>query len=203
MIKAYVFDQDGTLYPKNSPLSYALRQRTKQWISESLGLTRERVDELYVELQKRYSHPYHGFLSLGLKPEEYLAEVFEKVNPSDFFGSNSTLITLLKQITFPKYVVSLASYNYSIRLQRSLGIDKLLTGFFSVIDFPPDYSKLDAYALIRKTNNLEAKEILVIGDNFDLDIKPALENCYQALLVTMVNERVCETIPDIYAISPK
>ena len=71
MIQAYIFDQDGTLYPKKSKLTNALRERTKQWISESLDITRGEVDSIYARLPKEFPHPYHGFLSLGLSPEEY------------------------------------------------------------------------------------------------------------------------------------
>jgi len=84
MIHAYIFDQDGTLYPNKGTLTDALRERTKQWISERLHINRKDVEELYARLSEQFPHPYHGFLSLGLSPEEYHKEVFDKVDP-DFY----------------------------------------------------------------------------------------------------------------------
>lgn len=43
MIKAYIFDQEGTLYPKKSNLTDALRERTKEWLSESLSVAEQKL----------------------------------------------------------------------------------------------------------------------------------------------------------------
>lgn len=182
-MKAYIFDQDGTFYPKDHEITYALRTKTKEWISRTLNLTKEEVDKLYKELPQKYPHPFDGFTSLGLNLDEYHKEVFDKVDPSLYLHKDTKLVNVLRVIDSPKYVVTLASTNYSFKLQKALGIDELIDNSFSLIDFLPTHSKLNAYEHIRKQLLLEPKEICVVGDNLQVDIQPALEKGYFTLLV--------------------
>jgi len=183
MTKAYIFDQDGTLYPKNSKLAYALRERTKEWISERLGLVRKDVDIIYSRLPDEFPHPYHGFLSLGLSPEEYHREVFDKVDPALFLGKDNELVTLFSKISVPKFVVTFASSGYSKRLQQIVGVYDLIEKTISAIEHPLTYSKAEAYNLIKKNLRITAGKICVVGDNLLTDILPAAENGFKTILV--------------------
>lgn len=188
MIKAYIFDQDGTLYPKKSKLTDALRERTKEWITQSLDMTREEVDSIYAKLPEDFPHPYHGFLSLGLSPEEYHREVFDKVDPALFLGKDNRLMTLFSKISVPKFVVTLASQGYSERLQQRLGVYDLIERTISAIEHPPTYSKAEAYKLIKKQLGITADEIYVVGDNLSTDVLPAVENGFKGILVDSTTE---------------
>ncbi|MFW9876177.1 MAG: HAD family hydrolase [Candidatus Thorarchaeota archaeon] len=183
MIKAYVFDQDGTLYPKCSKLTNVLRERTKQWISESLGITREEVDSIYGRLPKEFPNPIHGFISLGLSPEEYHKEVFDKVDPTQFLCKDDRLITLFSDLSVPKFIVTFASLDYSERLQQVLGIYDLVKQTISAIEYPPTYSKAEAYESIRKNLRISANDVCIIGDNLSTDVLPAIENGFKGILV--------------------
>lgn len=183
MIRAYIFDQDGTLYLKQSRLTYALRERTKEWISGSLSMAREEVNTLYAKLPKDFPHPYHGFLSLGLSPEEYHKEVFDKVDPTLFLDKDNRLVNLFARISIPKFVVTLASLGYSEKLQRRLGVYDLVERTISAIEHPPTYSKLQAYESIRKNLGINANEICVVGDNLSTDILPAIEKGFKAFFI--------------------
>ncbi len=183
IIRAYIFDQDGTLYPKKSTLTDALRERTKQWISERLNLSRQKVEELYAQLPERFPHPYHGFLSLGLSPEEYHQEVFDKINPAFYLDKDKKLTALFEKISKPKFVVTFASVNYSHRLQDRIGIHGLVERIVFAIDYPPTYSKSEAYNSIRDELGLNASEICVVGDNLYTDVLPAKENGFRTVLV--------------------
>jgi FMN phosphatase YigB (HAD superfamily) len=202
MTKAYIFDQDGTLYPKKSKLTDALRKRTKEWILESLGMTREEVDSLYAKLPKDFPHPYHGFLSLGLSPKEYHREVFNKVDPTLFLDEDNRLVNLFARISVPKFVATLASFGYSERLQQRLGIYDLVERTISAIENPPTYSKLEAYESIRKNLGISANEICVVGDNLSTDILPAIENRFNAFFVDSVRVSPTEfhRIDNIYSL---
>lgn len=182
-MKAYIFDQDGTLYPKDSELTYILRTMTKEWISRRLCLTKEEVDRLYNDLPKKYPHPFDGFVSLGLSIKDYHEEVFDKVDPSLYLSRDIKLINLLEILCSPKYVITLASIDYSSKLQRALGIEKLINGCLSLISFSPAHSKLNAYEHIRKKLSLDPKEVCIIGDNLQVDILPALGRGYCTILI--------------------
>ena len=202
MTKAYIFDQDGTLYPKKSKLTDALRERTKEWISESLSMTREEVDSIYARLPKEFPHPYHGFLSFGLSPEEYHREVFEKVDPTKFLSQDDKLVELFSKIAQPKFIVTFASLGYSARLQEKLGVYGLVRQTISAIECSLAYSKAEAYESIRNELGVPANEICVVGDNLSTDVLPAVENGFRAVLVDSFRESSTEfqCISSIYGL---
>ena len=70
MIKAIIFDQDGTFYPKDHKLTLELRRKTKKWISEKLNKSDSEVDELYSKLPIKYPNPLEGYSSIGLDIKE-------------------------------------------------------------------------------------------------------------------------------------
>lgn len=183
MIKVCIFDQDGTLYPKENDLTNVLRKKTKQWISTKLGICREKVEELYRQLPNQYPNPFLGFLSLGLSPEDYHKEVFDKTDPESYLERDERLITLLKRITIPKIIVTFSSNNYSNKLKKAIGINDLIDKTFSAISYPPNYSKADAYIWISKKYDVNLSEICVIGDNYLTDTLPALEIGSNAILI--------------------
>jgi len=202
MIKAYIFDQDGTLYPKNSELTNALRKRTKKWISERLGIGKEEVESIYARLPNEFPHPYHGFLSLGLSPEVYHKEVFDKVDPALFLDKDSALIDLFSKISVPKFVVTFASLKYSKRLQQWLGVYDLVEKTISAIEYPPTYSKVRAYESIREYLEVTANEICVVGDNLLTDIIPAIDCGFKAVFIGTIKELSTDfySINDIYSL---
>jgi len=183
MIEAYIFDQDGTLYPKENKLFHILRVKTKQWLMKSLKINRDEVEELYKFLPKNYPHPFEGFASLGLTVEEYHKEVFDNISPEEYTKKDEKLVELFKSIKVPKYVVTLASKNYSFKLQKALGIEKLIDNSVFVIDFFPKCSKIFPYKYINKKLNIDPKKICVVGDNLEVDIIPALEGSFQTILI--------------------
>ena len=187
MIKAYIFDQDGTLYPKKNKLTVRLRERTKQWISEKLNLSKLEIERVYEKLSEEFPHPYHGFLSLGLSPEQYHKEVFDIIDPKRYLDRDEKLVNLFKRIPDRKFIVTLASLNYSIKLQRRLGIHGLVENTTSAIDYPLTYSKSEAYISIRDSLGLDSSEICVIGDNLVIDILPALENGFRSVLIGRID----------------
>ncbi|MGV8162390.1 MAG: HAD family hydrolase [Candidatus Nanoarchaeia archaeon] len=172
---AYIFDQDGTFYPKNHPLTLALRTKTKEWIKNSLNISQTEIDKIYHDLPLKYAHPYIGFESLGLSAKDYLSEVFDKTNPATHIFRNEELISILSSIKPPKFVVTLASLAYSSHLQKTLGINNALDRTFSAINQERPYSKKQIYIEICKNIHAEPSTVMVIGDNYELDIVPAIE----------------------------
>lgn len=144
---------------------------------------KEEVNTLYAKLPKDFPHPYHGFLSLGLSPEEYHREVFDKVDPTLFLDEDDLLVNLFTRIYVAKLIITLASLSYSESLQQRLGVYDLVERTISTIEHPPTYSKLEAYESIRKHLGINANKICVIGDNFSADILSAVENGFKTFLL--------------------
>ncbi len=182
-IKCFIFDQDGTFYPEKSILTNILRKKTKNWIMERLSLNKEEVEKLYRKLPKKYPNVLEGFQSLGLSIRDYHQNVFNITKPDKFFSRDKKLISTIKELKGEKFVVTFSSKKYSKALQKTLGIYKLIKRTYCSIDFLPETSKLFVYEHIRKKNGLKREQILIVGNNLEVDIIPALNKGYKAFLI--------------------
>jgi FMN phosphatase YigB (HAD superfamily) len=178
-----IFDQDGTLYPNQSRLAQALRNQTKQWLAERLGLARESLDALYPRLGRRFPHIFDGLEALGLSIEEYHRAVFDAVDVEALIEPDHTLVALLRRLPQPKYIVTLAPRRYSERLQRRLGLEGLIRATYCVAEQPVS-SKAYCYRAIAQHERLEAAAVYVVGDNLDVDVLPAIALGCQALHIS-------------------
>ena len=172
MIKLIIFDQDGTLYERNNELMLYTRKLTKEWIMKSLNLNEMEVEKIYEELPKKFPNPYLGFISLGLKVEDYMSEVFDKISPENFLEFNPEIYNFFRENNIPKALVTFASPKYTEKLQKKLKIFDC----YSKIVFGKDlktYSKDEAYSEIMRIFNLKSDEVCVVGDDYENDIKTA------------------------------
>ena len=183
MIKLIIFDQDGTLYERNNKLMLYTRKLTKEWIMKSLNLNNIEVEKLYEELPKKFPNPYLGFMSLGLKIEDYMSEVFDKINPEEFLEFNPKLYNFFKNVKIPKVLVTFASPKYTMKLQETLKIYNC----YSKIIFGKDLktcSKGEAYKKLINLFGLNSNEVCVVGDDYENDIKPARELGCETIWIT-------------------
>lgn len=174
MIKLIIFDQDGTLYEKDNELMLHTRKMTKKWLMKSLNLDNIEVEKIYEELPKTFPNPYLGFMSLGLKVEDYMNEVFEQINPENFLEFNENVYQFFRNNKIPKALVTFASPTYTEKLQKTLKI----YDYYSKIVFGKDlktYSKGEAYGNLIDLFELKCDEVCVVGDDYENDIKPARE----------------------------
>lgn len=200
--KCIIFDQDGTLYPKDNPLALALRVRTKSWLMHKLNLSYEEVEELYQNLKIDFPNPFLGFQSIGASVLEYHEQVFNSIYPSDYLSYDHKLVSLLQKLAQIKYIVTFASPLYSEALQKCLGVMPFSEKTYYVNNFPDEFSKRRCYQTIAQSLRMTSSAICVVGDNFELDIIPAIELGCKAVHVS--NEPILgahETIPVIYELS--
>ncbi len=184
MIKIIIFDQDGTFYNPKHKLTIELRKKTKKWISNSLKINKKDVEKIYEKLPKKYPNPLEGFSSIGLLSKDYLEEIFNKTDLNNYLKKDFQLIDVLKKIKQDKYVVTIASFSYSLKLQKILGIKKFIKKTYSLGEKYPQYkSKFEIYELIRKLSGLSKKEILIVGDNYKVDLMDAHNQGYNVLIV--------------------
>lgn len=179
-----IFDQDGTLYPSDSALSKKLSDLTKHWLMRSLNIDQTNIEAAYSFLQKKYRHPYHAFFSYGLSIKEYHENVFNSVDLATYVGIDLKLANMLDKLPQQKFVVTLAPPKFSIELQKRLGILSYFSSTVYAQDFPTEYSKKDCYKGIAEKYGFSKDEICVIGDNYYLDILPAIDLGYKCIHVT-------------------
>jgi len=198
-IKCFIFDQDGTFYPEESVLTNALRKKTKNWIMKRLSLNKREVEKLYRKLPKKYPNALEGFLSLGLSIKDYHKNVFDTIKPQKYLSKDKKLISTIKELKGEKFIVTFSSKKYSKDLQKTLGIHKLIKRTYYSIDFLSKTSKLFVYEHIRKKNRLKRGQILIVGNNLEVDIIPALNKGYKVVLIGKPIKKVkVKSIKNIY-----
>lgn len=160
-----IFDLDDTLY-QNRRLSQRNTDLTKSWIKEELGLDEKELESMYEKLPEEYPNPLKGIKSLGLSTQEYYDNVFRRIEPAKYISENPKLEKGLKKLDREKVVISFASKDYCKEVLDVLGIEKHFEKVLSASQF--ESSKKRAYT------NIKNPEI-VIGDNYNADLKPAME----------------------------
>ena len=197
-IKCFIFDQDGTFYPEKSELTDALREKTKEWLMNRLSLSRKEIEKLYRKLPKKYPNALDGFQSLNLSIKDYHKSVFDATSPPKYISKDERLISILKRLEGNKFVVTFSSKKYSKSLQKTLGIYNLIKKTYHSIDFLLETSKLFIYEYIRKKNKLKKEEVLIIGNNLEVDIIPALNEGYNVILINATKKFKVQSIINIY-----
>ena len=188
-IKMLVFDQDGTLYSSENDLILETRKRTKHWLSNKLKKDLKEIDELYEKLPKKYANPYLGFCSLGCSIDEYMSEVFDKIEPGEFLDFNQMLYSFFKQNKQLKALVTFSSPNYTIKLQETLKLKDFYDRILYVKDFET-YSKGQCYEQLAKEFNIKCEEMCIIGDNYYNDILPAQQLGCETVLISSKIEKL-------------
>lgn len=174
-----------------------MRQLTKEWLINALGLQEVEFSTFYAELIHRHPYPFQGMASLGFSVQDYYKNVFEKLDPYKHLLPDKKLQELLKRLKVPKYVVTLAQPDYSRKVQKALEIADLLDGVLFMADFK-EPSKLAAYEAVSKKLAIAPENICVVGDNFEIDILPAISAGYKTVLISEEKRTETRSIKSVY-----
>lgn len=192
-VKMFIFDQDGTLYPNSHELFQYTRVKTKEWLSNKLKLGIEEIEKIYKILPKKYPNPYLGFLSLGCSVEEYMSEVFDKIDPSKFLTFNPILYEYFLNNKFLKVLVTLASKQYTEKLQETLKLREQYDEILYLADFKT-YNKKQCYEKLSNEFNIAYSEMCVIGDSYENDIIPAQQLGCKTVLISSSKKNIDDII---------
>lgn len=188
-----VFDLDGTFYPKESSITFRVRESVIKLIAIRNNILYDDAKKIYGELPKRFVNPYDGLASVGVRPEEYKC-VFDSVSTEIDFVKDQLLLELLENLSnyAEIYVVSLSSEVYAKRMLTCLGIDKVVSRVLCV----NEYSGYSKYLILKKI--AEEKPYVKkfsIGDDENIDLIPAKDLGYETYKVDFSKEQM-----DIYSI---
>lgn len=194
--KLLIFDQDGTLYPRNSSLMKYTRIKTKDWIAKELNISCEEVEKMYAKLPIEYPNPYLGFMSLGCKVSDYMSEVFDKIEPQDFIEFNRELYMFFKNDNIKKALVTMSSKTYTKKLQECLKLYNFYDSILYVNEFET-YNKKEGYEKLAKVFNVSYPEICVVGDSIENDLKPAKDIGCKTVLISEYANKEYRTVKNI------
>lgn len=195
-IKMIIFDQDGTLYSKNSDLIKYTRAKTKKWLSYKTNKTLSEIEDLYIVLQEKYPNPYLGFESLGCSVQEYMEDVFDKIHPEFFLEFNPVLYDFFKNNGLKKALVTFSSPRYTEEVQEVLKIKDFFDSILYVKD-SKTYNKKECYEKLANLFNIDFAEICVIGDSYYNDIVPAQQLGCKTILISDKKTKAVDTISSI------
>lgn len=196
MPKAYVFDQDGTLYPRDSRLYRVTSQTTKEWLIKRLDIDRFDAEQLlYKKLPLQYPNSLNGFASLGLTVEDYHTSVFNITNVSRFLVKDQKLIETLSTLNGVKCLMTFSSEKFSKQVLDILGVSHIFEMSLFAKDLDGSHDKIVAYEKIRTRYGLEPSDICIVGDNLHVDLLDAQSNGYMCVLVSPENfEEKCDIL---------
>ena len=184
MIKAFIFDLDGTVYPRKSPLFAAMSLRMKRWFQGQVGIGDDDLDAWYEWQKTEYPTPLSGVQAFGLSASAFHEEVFGQLNPEQYLSVDTELQGMLSRLPGRKFIVTLSQHDYAARVLQALGIRQY---FPEILVHGRDWqttSKLDAYEAIRKVYGLVPAEICVVGDNPRIDLMEAAKAGYRSVAVS-------------------
>lgn len=162
-----IFDQDGTLYPKNSNLWLELSKRTREWLCKRGNMN----ESDFQKFKLRFPDFHEGlaFMWLDLKMWQHEVQKGMLQDIDNLLIADNDLAKLIASIEYT-YVVTFSCEAFSERVLEVLGISNLLNSRFS-LDQP---RKWEIYEFIQRQHQCQSSDILVLWDNYIADLRPAV-----------------------------
>ena len=183
-IKKYIFDQDGTLYTKNSPLWLNLSEKTKEWVIEITWMNEVEFNDFVLNnpdfvlwLQKIWTWLIDWHQAVQFR-------IIEQINK--LLWVNINLSWILKWLP-ESYLVTFSSREFSEKVIETL----LLDDYFQWKYYINTGTKESAYKEILWSEN--PSRVLVIWDNLGADLLPAVKLWMQTMLIDP-NKDICSQI---------
>lgn len=144
-LHTFFLDLDDTLYPPESGLWAAIRERIDAFIQNRLGFSPSEASQLRATLSARYGTTLRGLEALyDVRAEEYL-EFVHDVRVSDFVRPDPSLAELLNTYPQRKIVLTNSSAEYAGRVLAALGVQDCIERIIDINDLAP-YCKPQAQA---------------------------------------------------------
>ena len=185
--KVVVFDFDHTLY--NNVVYEDWQNYCTKGLRRLLSFLDEVTIEKIINNQKEFGdlNIIQTLIEQGLSVDDWIN--YRKQNLRSFDISNATAVnkTVLKEFA-DKYILYIVSHNQRFDVERVAKAMKINLKMFKDIltnTFKDGlFSKKYLYNKIIEREKIKPDELFVIGDDYEYDIKPALEICARGQQVT-------------------
>lgn len=200
MLKRIIFDLDDTLIPWQSKYNLAFAEALKE---HQLNLDYSLVSELISTYYNYYSRTTINDMIEHIK-RVYGAKVDEKFiltwlqKLGKMSSIDSTLIKTLEYLEKKYELVVLTNWFYESQFKR-LQTAQIASYFIDVIG-GDDYLKPNPLSFMMALGNNRSRDCLMVGDNYEIDIKPAQMLGLQTCLISSEKTNKCLTIPNVYAL---
>lgn len=184
MIKRLIFDIDGTLI-RNVNFDKQVENTLKK-----LGIFTNENKAKFIEAMLTYEDYYtsydrtnytnHIAKNIGIELDERFLQIYFEELKTAIPKSNVKLKETLTKLSLYFELVLLSNYFKESQINRlaSMGISKLFTNFYG-----ETLNKPNPKIFLESIGSYKREECVMIGDNLDLDIKPANELGINTILV--------------------
>lgn len=204
MIKRIIFDLDNTLIMwKNEYLKYTKNVLEKYNIPYDDKLI-QKIDNAIDSYEKYYDmceidsflKHINSFANLNLSVNFINDLLIEQGN---LFYGDKRLVDIVKRLSSKYDLVVVTNYFTSTQRKRLENMG-LLDYFTDVIGADKNKFKPNKEAFINAVDGYQFNECMMIGDDLEIDIKPAIELGMSYLWVTDEENKNYKTIKNIYEI---
>ena len=196
-MRAIIFDIDSTLYTN---AAYAFEQVDCQVrrFATLRGISNEEARKMVSDYRKKFAAENGGkkvslsntLRSFGISIEQSVQWRRELIEPADFLGVDSKLQDALVQLK-KKYKLLCVTNNPILPAQKTLaalGVEKLIEVLVGLDTCNLSKPAKEPFLLAAKKAGVFPKNIISVGDRYDLDIAPALELGMGGVLVRGVED---------------
>ncbi|MBT0665378.1 HAD family hydrolase [Geobacter pelophilus] len=179
MIRAGIFDLDGTLYFADS-LGREIGRVAALYISTIKGIDQDSAWELIRDTRKRLSNAHGLEASLSVACQTLGGDLRElhrvfaaEIVPEAHLGRDEAIISLLTSLAavFPLYIYTNNNVSLSARIMEAIGVSHLFQRVFTIEDdWCPKPNKATIEAIMSEIGRVPS-ECLFVGDRFDIDLR--------------------------------
>lgn len=217
MIKAVIFDLDDTLYDCK-PLDKKAKENVEKFTCRKLGISKEQYQEAYQfgrrETKKRLADAGSGHNRLlycqktleylGIPPiplslsmyEEYWGTFFREMK---LFPGVKEILCQLRENGIPVMICTDLTAHIQHRKIEALGIARDIRYLVSSEEAGKEKPSKEIFDLCLEKLNLPPEQIWYVGDNFERDVKGALQAGMKAVWFCAEPNPGRETLPGLQA----
>jgi FMN phosphatase YigB (HAD superfamily) len=180
MIKVLILDQEGTIY-KNRDIFDKIKKNMQEFFCEEFSIEKKDYKEWYLNNKRAFPNIFNLLKEFNISIEKYHSKIFGNINPKEHLKKDNSLINKIKELKITVYVVTSSSKEYSKRVLDALGLSKIIKKSLSISE--KNREKIRIYNKILKVEAVSEKEICIIGDNWDTDLKDADEKGFKTIVL--------------------
>lgn len=198
-----IFDLDGTLYYNPEYILYQERSQIQKLAEyrnispdQARGLAKRQKTLIEQQTGKKTSLA-HAFRSLGVPDSLIIQWRKETIDPKEWLHPDSKLQHALSRLASRFRLALLTNNPHSVGKASlaALGIYDLFSIIVGLDDARTSKPDPEPFRLMLKQTGMSPEDCIVIGDRYDIDIEPALNEGMSGILVEHVRE--IYLLPDI------
>lgn len=173
-----ISDLDGTVYSTDNPLTSYIDENVEKFLLANSKIDKSKLDEL----EKKYPNVLDALKILGISRDLFYSSIYDQLEYYQYINEDPVLREILEDSIFSISIVSLSPLTHIEKIIDRMKIKPFIRNIYS-LEKENYNNKEIIYQKIIKELNVSAQDVWVVGDNYDIDIVPAINlGCKPALI---------------------